>query len=70
MGTLCCDTMRENRRRRTPIVAKWPEPPDGDVCDVDFRDFAGKIELVHRRDARNDEEAIDGGCSSVHPVSR
>ncbi len=42
----CCDTIRENRRRRTHIVAKWPEPFEGDVRDVDFRDFAGKIELV------------------------
>ena len=42
----CCDTIRENRRRRTPMVANWPEPFEGDVRDVDFRDLAGKIELV------------------------
>ncbi len=42
----CCDTIRENRRRRAPLVAKWPEPFEGDVRDMDFRDFAGKVELV------------------------
>ena len=38
----CCDTIRENRRRRTPIVANWPEPFEGDVRDLDFRDLRGK----------------------------
>ncbi|MGA8172018.1 MAG: DNA cytosine methyltransferase [Methylocystis sp.] len=42
----CCDTIRENRRLRTPAVALWPEPLEGDVRDVDFRDLAGKIDLV------------------------
>ena len=42
----CCDTIRENRRRRTAMVANWPEPFEGDVREVDFRDLAGKIELV------------------------
>ena len=42
----CCDTIRENRRRRTPLVAKWPEPLECDVRDVDFSDYAEKIDLV------------------------
>ncbi len=42
----CCDTIRENRRRRAPLVAKWPEPFEGDIRQVDFSDCADKIELV------------------------
>lgn len=42
----CCDTIRENQKARAPIVTKWPEPTEGDVRDVDFRPFRGKVALV------------------------
>jgi DNA (cytosine-5)-methyltransferase 1 len=42
----CCDTIRENRRARVFPVAHWPEPTEGDVRQVDFRSFEGKIDLV------------------------
>lgn len=42
----CCDTIRENRQRRIPVVSKWPEPIEGDVRAVDFKNYAGKIELI------------------------
>ena len=68
MGMLCCDTNRENRRRSTPIVAKWPEPREGDVCDVDFRDFAGKIEFVTGAMLAMTRRRL--AEAEVHPVSR
>lgn len=42
----CCDTIRENRKHRAGILAKWPAPTEGDVNDVDFKPFDGKAELV------------------------
>lgn len=41
----CCDTIRENQERKIPAVLNWPLIP-GDVRDAEFRDFAGKIDLV------------------------
>ncbi len=41
----CCDTIRENKRRRVTAVADWPLV-EGDVRTVDFRDFEGKVDLV------------------------
>ena len=41
----CCDTIRENRGYRKPL-AKWPEPFQGDVRELDFAGLAGKVELV------------------------
>ena len=64
----CCDTIRENRRRRTPMVAKWPEPFEGDVRDVDFRDLAGKIELVTGAMLAMTRRRLTE--AEVHPVSR
>ena len=42
----CCDTIRENRRGMDNPIALWPEPIEGDVRQVDFRSFEGKIDLV------------------------
>ena len=41
----CCDTIRENKARKFPLVATWPVT-EGDVRDVDFRRHEGKIDLV------------------------
>jgi DNA (cytosine-5)-methyltransferase 1 len=42
----CCDTLRENRARASSVLAKWPEPTEGDVRFVDFKEHEGKVELV------------------------
>lgn len=42
----CCDTIRENKRAKVIPVSRWPEPVEGDVRDVDFRSFEGKVDLV------------------------
>lgn len=42
----CCNTIRENRGRGNAMVSHWPEPLEGDVRGVDFRDLHGKIDLV------------------------
>lgn len=42
----CCDTLRENRGRESSVIAAWPEPVEGDVRSVNFREFEGKIDLV------------------------
>ncbi|MCQ0990557.1 DNA cytosine methyltransferase [Jiella marina] len=42
----CCDTIRENRRTGVAPVATWPDPIEGDVRDVDFRPYAGQLDLV------------------------
>lgn len=42
----CCDTIRYNKRARVAHVNRWPEPIEGDVRDVDFRPFEGKVDLV------------------------
>jgi DNA (cytosine-5)-methyltransferase 1 len=42
----CCDTINRNRwGRKKPVVA-WPEPIQGDIRDLDFGEFEGKIDLV------------------------
>lgn len=41
----CCDTIRENRSNRGPL-AKWPEPFEGDVRDLNFATLENKVELV------------------------
>ena len=41
----CCDTVRENKKRRVPAVKSWPIF-EGDVKSVDFREFRGKVDLV------------------------
>lgn len=41
----CCDTIRENQRRRIEHVVHWPLIED-DVRDVSFQKYEGKIELV------------------------
>ena len=42
----CCDTLRENRSRGVASVAHWPEPLESDVCDISFREYQDKIDLV------------------------
>lgn len=42
----CCDTIRENRRDGNGLVSHWPEPLEGDIRSVDFRDLQGRIALV------------------------
>lgn len=42
----CCDTIRENKLRGVSAVAKWPEPREGDVRDVDFTPHEGRVELI------------------------
>lgn len=41
----CCNTIRGNRGYRK-LLAKWPEPFEGDVRDLDFSRLANKVELV------------------------
>jgi DNA (cytosine-5)-methyltransferase 1 len=41
----CCDTIRENKDRGVEAVARW-KITEGDVREVDFRPYRGKIELV------------------------
>lgn len=42
----CCDTINRNRWGRKRPVAAWPEPVQGDIRDLDFEDFEGKVDLV------------------------
>ena len=42
----CCDTLRQNRNHGVSPVSKWPEPTESDVRDLDFREYAGRVELV------------------------
>lgn len=42
----CCDTIRENKRARIAAVAKWPQPTEGDIGDIDFKRYEGQISLV------------------------
>jgi DNA (cytosine-5)-methyltransferase 1 len=42
----CCDTIRENRARGISALAKWPLPVEGDVRDINFRNFRERVELV------------------------
>lgn len=42
----CCSTIRSNRDADQEIVARWPDPLEGDIRPLDFKDLSGKIELV------------------------
>lgn len=42
----CCDTIRENRRKKVASVSMWPEPFEGDVRSLDFSRYEGKADLV------------------------
>ncbi len=42
----CCDTLRENRRRRASWMAHWPEPIQSDVRAINFSMHEGKVDLV------------------------
>ncbi len=54
----CCDTIRQNQKRLA-LLAKWPSPHEGDVREVDFRNFEGKLDLVCKF-ARN-SDPLRGG---------
>lgn len=41
----CCDTIRENQNRRINDVCHW-SLVQGDVREIDFRPFQGKVDLV------------------------
>lgn len=42
----CCETLRQNRVRGVKHIGDWPEPTEGDVRDIDFRPFEGRVALV------------------------
>jgi DNA (cytosine-5)-methyltransferase 1 len=42
----CCDTIRQNRTAKAGPVAHWPEPIEGDIRQVDFRELRGQVDLV------------------------
>ena len=42
----CCDTIRENRLAATSPISNWPLPIEGDVRNLDFRPYEGRIDLV------------------------
>lgn len=42
----CCDTLRENRSSIDSPIRNWPQPYQGDIQGVDFRQFEGKIDIV------------------------
>lgn len=41
----CCDTIRQNKDARHPIVHSWPLH-ETDVRTIDFERFAGRVELI------------------------
>lgn len=41
-----CDTIRENRKLSSSLIAAWPEPVEGDVRLVHFDELEGQIDLV------------------------
>lgn len=41
----CCDTIRENKARGIPAVKNW-KVTEGDVRQVDFKPYEGKVRLV------------------------
>lgn len=41
----CCDTIRENKKRRIAAVSSWPLF-EGDIRSVDFQEFEGKLDLI------------------------
>lgn len=41
----CCETIRENKQRGIASVGKW-KLTEGDVRDIDFTQYEGKIKLV------------------------
>lgn len=42
----CCDTLRENRRKRSSWMVNWPEPIQSDVRAINFSMHEGKVDLV------------------------
>jgi DNA (cytosine-5)-methyltransferase 1 len=45
-NTFCCDTIRQNQDRRVEPVVHWPISPIGDVREVDFKQYKGRLALV------------------------
>lgn len=44
-NTYCCDTLRENQQRGVDVVKHW-KITQGDIRQVDFRPYEGKVRLV------------------------
>jgi DNA (cytosine-5)-methyltransferase 1 len=42
----CCDTIRKNKAAKVMPVSAWPDPREGDVRQLDFRPYEGKVHLV------------------------
>ena len=45
-NTFCCDTIRQNQEKCVEPVVHWPISPTGDVRDVDFSQYKGRLALV------------------------
>jgi hypothetical protein len=58
----------ESRKQTTQDASGGEMPREGDVCDVDFRDFAGKIEFVTGAMLAMTRRRL--AEAEVHPVSR
>ena len=41
-----CETIRENRRRKTPHVSRWPDVIQADIKTVDFKQFKPDVDLL------------------------
>lgn len=42
----CCDTIRENQARGSRFVNRWKTVTEGDVREVDFGRYEGKVQLI------------------------
>lgn len=42
----CCDTIRKNKAAKVMPISSWPDPREGDVRQIDFRPYEGKVDLV------------------------
>lgn len=42
----CCDTIRENRKRKIKPVSSWPLPVEEDIRPIQFDRWEGKTDLV------------------------
>src|ERR1700712_229862 len=45
-NTFCCDTIRQNQENNVEPVVHWPISPTGDVREVDFTQYKGRLALV------------------------
>ena len=42
----CCDTIRENQKRRVDDVVHWPEPIEGDIRPIKFLKYRNYVDIV------------------------